>query len=99
MRHLKVLVGRLIRVFERNVVKSGIELSASDQDLLVKIKRVHAQSFLNKKPRLNTNKQATKFYTASRLKRLNVLEKASFINHMNLAIRLVLESVVGAILF
>jgi len=49
MRHLKVLVGRLIRVFERNVAKSGIELSTFDQALLAKIKRVHAQSFLNKK--------------------------------------------------
>jgi len=49
MRHLKVLVGRLIRVFERNVTKSGIELPASDQALLHKIKCVHAQSFLGKK--------------------------------------------------
>ena len=49
MRHLKVLVGRLIRVFERNVAKSGIELSTFDQALLAKIKRVHTQSFLNKK--------------------------------------------------
>ena len=49
MRHLKVLVGRLIRVFARNVAKSGIELSTSDQALFAKIKRVHAQSFLSKK--------------------------------------------------
>ena len=49
MRHLKILVGRLIRVFERNVVKSGIELSEVNQAFLAKIKRVHAQSFLSKK--------------------------------------------------
>ncbi len=49
MLHLKVFLGRLIRVFERNIAKSGIELSTSNQALLAKIKRVHAQSFLNKK--------------------------------------------------
>lgn len=49
MKHLKVLVGRLIRVVERKVEASNIVLSRSDLALLKKIKQVHAQSFLNKK--------------------------------------------------
>jgi transposase, IS5 family len=49
MNHLKVLVGRLIRVFQRNVMRSGVDLSLAHQVLFTKIKSVHAQSFLSKK--------------------------------------------------
>ena len=49
MKHLKVVVGRLIRVLERNVIKYGVVISATDQSLLAKIKSVHAQSFLSHK--------------------------------------------------
>ena len=48
MKHLKVLVGRLIRIVDRNIVKAGIELGLSDLRLLQKIKKIHEQSFLSK---------------------------------------------------
>ena len=65
MRHLKVLVGRLIRVFDRNVTKSGIELSTTDQALLAKIKRVHAQSFLSKKAKSEYKESGNKIIYTS----------------------------------
>lgn len=48
MKHLKVLVGRLIRAFQGKLYKSGLELPTEDLSLLEKIKSIHAQSFLNK---------------------------------------------------
>lgn len=60
MSHLKVLVGRLIRVFERNIAKSGIDLSPAELAKLVKIKRVHAQSFLSKKAKEEYKKAGNK---------------------------------------
>ena len=60
MSHLKVLVGRLIRVFERNVAKSEVNLSARDQALLAKIKSVHAQSFLSQKAKSEYKKAGNK---------------------------------------
>lgn len=60
MSHLKVLVGRLIRVFERNVAKSEVDLSVNDQALLAKIKSVHAQSFLSQKAKSEYKKAGNK---------------------------------------
>ena len=48
MKHLKVLVGRLIRVVQRNLEKAILPVSESDLELFEKIKRIHAQSFLSK---------------------------------------------------
>lgn len=60
MKHLKVLVGRLIRVFERKLARSGVVLSRSDQTKLEKIKRVHKQSFLSKKAKEEYKKAGNK---------------------------------------
>lgn len=49
MKHIKVLVGRLIRVVERNIEKTKIVVSESDVELIRKIKRIHGQSFLSRK--------------------------------------------------
>jgi transposase, IS5 family len=48
MKHLKVLVGRLIRAVERRLLKSAIELKDQEWILFDRIKQVHAQSFLSK---------------------------------------------------
>lgn len=48
MKHLKVLVGRLIRTVDRNIARAGIELSLSDLAMLKKIRKIHEQSFLSK---------------------------------------------------
>lgn len=48
MKHLKVIVGRLIRVVDRNITKASIEVTSSDIALLAKIRKVHQQSFLSK---------------------------------------------------
>ena len=48
MKHLKVLVGRLIRVVERKLISSNIVLTGNDLKLFAKIKKIHAQSFLSK---------------------------------------------------
>lgn len=48
MKHLKVLVGRLIRVVERQLEKSKIELPSSELELFKKIRKIQAQSFLSK---------------------------------------------------
>ena len=51
MKHMKVLVGRLIRRVDQELEKLEIVLSLRDLSLLSKIKRVHAQSFLNEAER------------------------------------------------
>lgn len=48
MKHLKVLVGRLIRRVESKVSESKVELLEKEEKLLAKIKKIHAQSFLSK---------------------------------------------------
>jgi len=48
MKKLKTLLGRLIRVFERGVGKLGLELPESSQEILNKVKKIYAQSVLNK---------------------------------------------------
>jgi hypothetical protein len=48
MKHLKVLVGRLIRVLKRNLEKAKLPVSESELELFEKIKRIHPQSFLSK---------------------------------------------------
>ena len=49
MKHMKILVGRLIRFFERKRSSLGLELSINQLDYLRKINNIHAQSFLSKK--------------------------------------------------
>lgn len=48
MKHLKTLVGRLIRIVDRKSVESNILLAGKDLELFKKIKKIHAQSFLSK---------------------------------------------------
>ncbi len=51
MKHLKVLVGRVIRAVERQLEECGIVLENKQAALLAKIKGIHAQSFLGKAKR------------------------------------------------
>ncbi len=48
LKKLKTLLGRLIRVCDRGIEKSGIFLSIIDQEKFSKIKKIHAQSVLKK---------------------------------------------------
>ena len=48
MKHMKVLVGRLIRRFDKAVLEGQHVLSQNNHDLLRKIKAIYAQSFLSK---------------------------------------------------
>lgn len=48
MKHLKVLVGRLIRAIDRKLESSKVVLIEKEAKLLAKIKKIHAQSFLSK---------------------------------------------------
>lgn len=48
IKHLKTLLGRLIRSSCRKMSKSGIKLDKQSKDILTKIHRIHAQSVLNK---------------------------------------------------
>lgn len=48
MKHLKVLVGRLIRTIDRKLEESKIVLIEKEVTLFEKIKKIHAQSFLSK---------------------------------------------------
>jgi transposase, IS5 family len=47
-KHLKILLGRLIRICEREISKRALELSAKQQEAFSKIKKIHAQSILNR---------------------------------------------------
>jgi len=49
MKHMKTLLGRLIRLFERNREILALELSVKQLEIFKKIKNIYAQSFLNKK--------------------------------------------------
>lgn len=60
MKHLKILVGRLIRVFDRNLEISNNDLNEEDKKVLEKVKRIHAQSFLNKKEKEEYKKAGNK---------------------------------------
>ena len=48
MKHLKVLVGRLIRAVDRKLEESKIVLIKKEATLFERIKKIHAQSFLSK---------------------------------------------------
>jgi IS5 family transposase len=49
MKHMKTLVGRLIRFFVRKREIMGLELSTNQLEIVRKIKNIHAQSFLSKR--------------------------------------------------
>lgn len=46
---LKIRLGRLIRICQRAIEKSKLELSAKDSTILMRAKNIHAQSILKKK--------------------------------------------------
>ena len=46
---LKVRLGRLIRICQRGIEESKLELSAEDSAILTRVKNIHAQSVLKKK--------------------------------------------------
>jgi IS5 family transposase len=48
MKHMKILVGRLIRRVERKITEMNMLLAADKEKLVEKIKKIHAQSFLSK---------------------------------------------------
>ena len=46
---LKVRLGRLIRIYQRGIEKSKLEISAEDSTILSRVKNIYAQSILKKK--------------------------------------------------
>ena len=48
MKHMKILVGRLIRRVERKITEVNMLLAPDKEKLLEKIKKIYAQSFLSK---------------------------------------------------
>jgi len=48
MKHLKVLLGRLIRIFERRLEENKIVLEGGNLEAYTKIKKIHAQSVLSR---------------------------------------------------
>ncbi|WP_342226201.1 IS5 family transposase [Rickettsia endosymbiont of Urophora cardui] len=48
MKHLKILLGRLIRVCEREIKNKQLNLSLKNQEVLQKIKQIHNQSVLKR---------------------------------------------------
>ncbi|WP_458693240.1 transposase family protein, partial [Candidatus Megaera venefica] len=48
MKGLKIRLGRLIRICQRSLIASEIELSMAEKEVLSKVKKIHAQSVLNK---------------------------------------------------
>ncbi|WP_425362791.1 IS5 family transposase [Candidatus Tisiphia endosymbiont of Hybos culiciformis] len=48
MQHLKILLGRLIRISQREIAKTKLSLSLKQQEILNKIKKIQAQSILSK---------------------------------------------------
>lgn len=48
MNHLKVLLGRLVRICQREIAKAKLSLSAKQQEILNKIKKIQVQSILSK---------------------------------------------------
>ena len=48
MKHMKILVGRLIRRVERKITEVNMLLAPDKEKLFEKIKKIHAQSFLSK---------------------------------------------------
>lgn len=48
MKHLKVLLGRLIRIFERKLEENKIVLEDDNLESYAKIKKIHAQSVLSR---------------------------------------------------
>ena len=48
LKRLKTLLGRLIRVCDRNINGFDLKLSKAQESVLRKVKRIHAQSVLKK---------------------------------------------------
>ena len=63
MKSLKTRLGRLIRIFERAVETSNLELSKHNSAILLKVKNIHAQSVLKKKDKDNYKKDNAILYS------------------------------------
>ena len=63
MKSLKTRLGRLIRILERKVEDSNLELSKSNISILLKIKNIHAQSVLKKKAKDEYKKEHKILYS------------------------------------
>ena len=60
---LKVRLGRLIRICQRGIEKSNLELSAEDGAILFRAKNIHAQSILKKKDKAIYKKENKIIYS------------------------------------
>lgn len=63
MKKLKTLLGRLIRIFERYLLKTGINLNDQDQVKLENIKKIHAQSALKSSEKKEYKKETDIVYS------------------------------------
>lgn len=86
LKHLKTLLGRLIRKFEREVESRKLVLQIHHKEQLKTIKSIYAQSALNGFAKKEYKKQI-EFCIVFMPQKLNVLVKVNYINHMNLVIK------------
>lgn len=63
LKKLKTLLGRLIRICERGVLKGALTLSAIDQEILDIAKKIHAQSVLKKNEKEEYKKESKILYS------------------------------------
>ena len=63
MKHMKTLLGRLIRVIERNIASINKPLSEKHSSLLSRIKLIHSQSCLNEKQRKDYKEENKVLYS------------------------------------
>lgn len=75
MKHLKVLVGRVIRCFDRKLAISSIILPRQEQEFVTRIKSIHAQSFLSKKAKEEYKKAGNKVIYSFHAKEVECIGK------------------------
>ncbi|WP_342224828.1 transposase [Rickettsia endosymbiont of Urophora cardui] len=63
MKHLKILLGRLIRVCEREIKNKQLNLSLKNQEVLQKIKQIHNQSVLKREAKKQYKEDNKVLYT------------------------------------
>ncbi len=65
MKHLKILLGRLIRVCEREIKNKQLNLSLKNQEVLQKIKQIHNQSVLKREAKKQYKEDNKVLYSLS----------------------------------
>ncbi|WP_342271206.1 hypothetical protein [Candidatus Tisiphia endosymbiont of Parasteatoda lunata] len=63
MKHLKTLLGRLVRICEREIKNQKLNLSIRDQEVLKKVKQIHSQSVLKREEKKQYKEQNKILYS------------------------------------